>query len=75
MNDNTKLLGTFVLGAIAGIAIVKLLESDTGKELIAELKGKAESTADGIKEKISNLESELAELLKTQTEQPTDNNV
>jgi gas vesicle protein len=64
MNDKTKIIGALVIGAIAGAAIVKLLETDEGKELVDKAKDKAKSAADEIKTKISQLENELAELLK-----------
>lgn len=64
MNDKTKIIGALVIGAIAGAAIVKLLETDEGKELFNKAKDKAKSAADEIKSKISALEDELAELLK-----------
>ena len=64
MNNKTKIIGALVIGAIAGAAIVKLLETDEGKELVDKAKDKAKSVADEIKSKISALEGELAELLK-----------
>lgn len=64
MNDKTKIIGALVIGAIAGAAIVKLLETDEGKELVDKAKDKAKSAADDIKSKISQLENELAELLQ-----------
>ena len=64
MNDKTKIIGALVIGAIAGAAIVKLLETDEGKELVNKAKDKAKSAADEIKSKISALEGELVELLK-----------
>lgn len=63
MNDKTKIIGALVIGAIAGAAIVKLLETDEGKELVDKAKDKAKSAADEIKSKISALENELALLL------------
>ena len=68
MNDKTKIIGALVLGAIAGVAIVKLLESEKGQELVESAKEKANSTVDDIKTKINQLESELAEMLKTEKE-------
>lgn len=65
MNDKTKIIGALVIGAIAGAAIVKLLETDEGKELVDKAKDKAKSAADEIKSKISALENELALLLDT----------
>ena len=64
MNDKTKIIGALIIGAIAGAAIVKLLETDEGKELVDKAKDKAKSAADEIKSKISALENELAELLQ-----------
>lgn len=64
MNDKTKIIGAFALGAIAGVALVKLLESEKGQEFIASAKEKATSAADDIKAKIRELETELAELVK-----------
>lgn len=68
MTTNSKLLGAFALGAVATVAVIKLLESEKGKEFIESAKEKATSTADDIKHKITQLEAELAELIKTQKE-------
>ncbi len=72
MSDKSKILGTFVLGAVVGIALVKLLESDKGQEFMESAKDKAMSAADDIKNKIKQLETELAELIQTQTDQSND---
>jgi gas vesicle protein len=64
MNDKTKIIGALVIGAIAGAAIVKLLETEEGQVLVEKAKDKAKSAADEIKSKISQLENELAELLQ-----------
>jgi len=68
MSDKTKIIGALVLGAMAGIAIVKLLESEKGKEFVESVKEKAQATADDIKSKIYELENELTELLLMQQE-------
>lgn len=68
MNDKTKILGAVVIGAVIGIAIVKLLESEKGQEFVESAKEKAKSTADDIKSKINELENELAELLQIEKE-------
>lgn len=68
MSDKTKILGALVLGAMAGVAIVKLLESEKGKEFVESVKEKAQATADDIKSKIYELENELTELLLMQQE-------
>jgi len=68
MSDKTKIIGALVLGAMAGVAIVKLLESEKGKEFVESVKEKAQATADDIKSKIYELENELTELLLMQQE-------
>ncbi len=68
MSEKTKIIGALVLGAIAGVAIVKLLESEKGKEFVESAKEKAKATADDIKSKINQLENELTELLQMQQE-------
>ncbi len=68
MSDKTKIIGALVLGAMAGVAIVKLLESEKGKEFVESVKEKAQATADDIKTKIYQLENELTELLLMQQE-------
>jgi gas vesicle protein len=65
MSDKGKIMGALVLGAIAGAAIVKLLETEKGKEFVANAKEKAEAATEDIKLKLKQLESELADLLKT----------
>lgn len=66
-------MGALVLGAIAGAAIVKLLDTDKGKEFVANAKEKAASATEEIKAKINQLESELAELLKMEKEDNANN--
>jgi uncharacterized protein YceH (UPF0502 family) len=70
MNDKTKIIGALALGAIAGIALVKLLESEKGQEFIASAKEKANATANDIKARIAELETELAQLVNN--EEPLD---
>lgn len=66
MNNTTKLIGAFAIGAMAGVAIAKLLESEQGKEFVENAKNKAASAAEDIKAKIKQLESELSELMNEQ---------
>jgi gas vesicle protein len=73
MGDKGKIMGALVLGAVAGAAIVKLLETEKGKELVASAKEKAASAAEDIKAKINQLESELSELLKTEKDHNANN--
>ena len=63
MNDKSKIAGALVLGAIAGAAIIKLLETNKGKELVGRVKEKTQTTADDIKTKINQLQNELSELV------------
>lgn len=63
MSDKSKLITAFVLGAIAGVGIVKLLETEKGQELVDKAKDKVKTKADELKEKIDQLQTELAELL------------
>jgi uncharacterized membrane-anchored protein YhcB (DUF1043 family) len=63
MGEKTKILCALVIGAIAGVAIVKLLESEKGKEFIGNAEEKVKDTANDIEAKINQLENELAELL------------
>ena len=73
MNEKTKIIGALVIGAVAGAAIVKLLETEEGKELVDNAKDKAKSAADDIKAKISQLENELAELLQIEKDNHASN--
>lgn len=75
MNDKTKIMGALALGAIAGAVIVKLLESDKGKELVDSAKEKAKATSEDIKSKINQLQNELAELLDMQQDADSSNQV
>ena len=72
MNNSSKLLGAFALGAVAAIAVIKLMESDKGKEFMESAKEKANSTAEDIKAKIQQLENELADLIHTKGNSPGD---
>lgn len=73
MGDKSKIIGALILGAIAGAAIAKLLETEKGKELVESAKEKAKSTSDDIKSKINQLENELAELLQMEKRNQSNN--
>ena len=73
MNEKTKIIGALVIGAVAGAAIVKLLETEEGKELVDNAKEKVKSAADDIKAKISELENELAQLLQIEKDNHASN--
>lgn len=68
MNNTTKLIGAFAIGAMAGVAIAKLLESEQGKEFVESAKTKAASAADEIRARIKELEHELAALTNHEQE-------
>lgn len=70
MNNTTKLIGAFAIGAMAGIAIAKLLETEQGKEFVENAKDKAASAAEDIKAKIKQLENELADLMNRHQKDP-----
>lgn len=75
MNNTTKLIGAFAIGAMAGVAIAKLLESEEGKEFVENAKNKAASAAEDIKAKIKQLETELADLMDQQKNDQTSDTV
>ena len=71
MAVNAKDLATFILGAAAGVALNKYLQSEDGEKVIADLKEKgnqlkteAEGALDNTPEYFEKLKSQLAELLK-----------
>lgn len=73
MSDKSKIISALVIGAIAGAAIVKLLETDTAKEIVETIKNKTDSATDNIKSKIAKLESELNDLLQFEKENNLNN--
>ncbi|TAE25553.1 MAG: YtxH domain-containing protein [Cytophagales bacterium] len=67
-----KHLATFILGAAAGAALTKYLQTEEGEKLMADLKEKgnqfkteAEAAFDNAPDYFDNLRSQLAEMLKT----------
>lgn len=70
MNTTSKLIGAFAIGALAGVAIAKLLETEQGKEFVENAKEKAASAAEDIKAKIKQLENELADLMDARGHKP-----
>lgn len=67
MSDKSKLFFAFALGAAAGIAIVKLLESEKGEELVEMAKEKFASAAGELKKKLDGMEEDLTEFIKNKT--------
>ncbi|WP_019989860.1 YtxH domain-containing protein [Rudanella lutea] len=71
MAVNAKHLATFILGAAAGAALTKYLQTEEGEKLMADLKEKgnqfkseAEAAVDNAPEYFDNLRNQLADMLK-----------
>ena len=72
MAVNAKHLATFVLGAAAGVALNKYLQTEDGEKMMADLKEKgnqlkteAEGAMDNAPAYFENLKTQLSEMLKT----------
>lgn len=72
MAVNAKHLATFILGAAAGVALNKYMQTEEGEKLMSDLKEKgnqfkteAENAVDHAPDYFEKLKSQLAELLKT----------
>lgn len=72
MAVNAKHLATFILGAAAGVALNKYLQTEDGEKMVADLKEKgtqlkteAEGAIDNAPEYFEKLKTQLSELLKT----------
>ena len=72
MAVNAKHLATFILGAAAGVALNKYMQTEEGEKLMADLKEKgnqfkteAEEAMDNAPDYFEKLKTQLAELLKT----------
>ena len=72
MAVNAKHLATFILGAAAGVALNKYLQTEDGEKMMADLKEKgtqlkaeAEGAVDHAPEYFDKLKTQLAEILKT----------
>ena len=64
MNNNQKFWSGLILGAAAGAAIALLLNTDKGKEVLADAKDTAEKMGNDLKSKLENLDKELKSLLE-----------
>lgn len=72
MSLNSKHLATFIIGAAAGVALHKYLQTEDGEKLLedlkskaSELKGEAEEALDKAPEYFEELKTKGAETLKT----------
>jgi len=64
MNNNQKFWSGLILGAAAGAAIALLLNTDKGKEVLADAKDSAEKMGNDLKSKLEHLDKELKSLLE-----------
>lgn len=72
MSVSAKHLATFILGAAAGVALNKYLQTEEGEKMMTDLKEKgdqlkteAESAVDHAPEYFDKLRAQLADMLKT----------
>ncbi len=72
MSINSKHLATFIIGAAAGVALHKYLQTEDGEKLLEDLKskandlkGEAEEALDKAPEYFEELKTKGAETLKT----------
>lgn len=72
MAVNAKHLATFILGAAAGVALNKYMQTEDGEKMMADLKEKgtqlkaeAEGAIDHAPDYFEKLKTQLAELLNT----------
>lgn len=71
MAVNAKHLATFILGAVAGVALTKYVHTEEGEKMMNDLKEKgnqfkseAEAALDNAPEYFDNLKTQLADLLR-----------
>jgi gas vesicle protein len=64
MTDSQKFIAGVILGAAAGAAITVFLNSDKGKEILADVKDMAQDTSESLRSKMDGLEKEVKGLLQ-----------
>ncbi|HEY4149602.1 MAG TPA: YtxH domain-containing protein [Chitinophagaceae bacterium] len=64
MLGSSKFIAGLLVGAAAGAAVVLLLNSDKGKEIIDDLKAAADKAGDELKEAAARVESELSAIVE-----------
>ena len=64
MNNNQKFWSGLIIGAAAGAAIALLLNTDKGKEVLADAKDTAEKLGNDLKSKLEKLDTELKSLVE-----------
>jgi len=64
MTTGQKFLGGIMLGVAAGVAIALFINSDKGKEIIADVSDAAGGAKDNLKSKLGDFEDQMKDLLK-----------
>jgi gas vesicle protein len=64
MTTGQKFLGGILLGVAAGVAIALFINSDKGKQIIADVSDAAEDAKDNLKSKVGDFEGQMKDLLK-----------
>lgn len=62
--SSQKFIAGVIVGAAAAAAIALFLQSDKGKEIIADLKNAANDAGDNLKSKVQDFDDELNALIK-----------
>ncbi len=64
MTDSQKFIAGVILGAAAGAAITVFLNSDKGKEILADVKEIAQDTSENLRTRLDGIEKEVKSLLQ-----------
>jgi len=64
MTTGQKFLGGILLGVAAGVAIALFVNSDKGKEIIADVSDAAEDAKGNLKNKLGDFEDQMKDLLR-----------
>lgn len=64
MSKKSQLFFAFAAGALVGAGILALFTTEKGKAIVEKTKGKFGDLSGDMKNKLSDLESEIADLLK-----------
>ena len=64
MNTGQKFLAGILLGVAAGVAIALFVNSDKGKEIMADVTDAADEATESLKSKFSDLEKQAKDLVK-----------
>ncbi|MFT4154706.1 YtxH domain-containing protein [Parafilimonas sp.] len=64
MTTGQKILGGIILGVAAGVAIALFINSDKGKELLADVSDAADEAGGKLKNKYSEYEDQVKDFIK-----------